>query len=110
MLSTISGPSTITGRQCDVVGFHGVQPALIVPQNTFEFIECQIFIVLDRRNLGFPSCREGKQYLQHQQIVIDRVGRSLKGALKLSEFPYVTLNGFLPIVLDVLKIPPNRPL
>ena len=105
--SAISGPSTISGRQRDVVGFYSIQPALIVPQNPFEFIERQIFVVLDRRNLGFPSCQERKQYLRHQRIVIGRVGRSLEGALKLSEFPYVTLDGLLPIVLDVLEVPPN---
>ena len=41
---------------------------------------------------------------------MDRVGSALEGALKLSEFPYVTVNGFLPIVLDVSEVPPNRPL
>ena len=72
-----------------------------------KFIERQIFVVLDRRNLGFPSGREGKQYLRHQRIVIDRVGRSLEGALKLSELPHIALDGLLSIVLDVLEVPPN---
>ena len=81
---------------------------MIVPQNPLEFIDCQIFVVLDRRNLGLPSCREGKRYLRHQRIVIDRTRGPFEGTRKLAELSYVTLDGFLPIVFDVLKVSPDR--